>query len=215
MTEAAPNLVGILVFSAALGLLLLAVLTVTSFVKFAVILLLVRNALGAQGVPPNLVVYAIALILTVFVSMPLIREVSIAVTAPGTEYDTFADWIALARRAEVPLSAHLTRATTPEDRAFFLAATNQLWPEELRREASAEDLAILVPAFLTTELRKAFEIGFLLYLPFVVIDLVVTTIMMAMGMNQVQPQTIAIPLKLFLFVVAEGWTRLLHGLVLG
>ena len=97
---------------------------------------------------------------------------------------------------------------------FFLNSTQRLWPEEARRDVSSDDLLILVPAFTVSELTKAFEIGFLLYLPFIAIDLIVSNILLAMGMMMVSPLTISLPFKLFLFVVVDGWTRLIHGLVL-
>lgn len=214
MADLQPNLLGLLVVTTALGFLALALVTVTSFVKISVVLFLLRNALGVQQSPPNIVLYGITLILTVFVSMPLARGMYASVTGPGAEYNSFGDYVALARRAEVPLREHLSRYTTPPERQFFLGAASRLWPEEMREDITSDDLAILVPSFLIAELKRSFEIGFLLYLPFVAIDLVITTILMAMGMSQVQPNTIGVPLKLFLFVIVEGWTRLLHGLVL-
>lgn len=214
MPELQPNLLGLLVVTTALGFLVLAVITMTSFVKLSVVMFLLRNALGVQQAPPNIVLYGIALVLTAFVTAPTARTLYTSVVAEPAEYRTFGDWVALAGRAEAPLREHLQRYTQPAEREFFLSATQQLWPEDMRGTASADDIAVLVPSFLTSELKRAFEIGFLLYLPFVTIDLVITTVLMAMGMSMVQPATIAVPLKLFLFVVVEGWTRLLHGLVL-
>ena len=213
MPELAPNLLGLLVVTTAMGFLVLAVVTVTAFVKISVVMFLLRNALGVQQAPPNIVLYAITIILTAFVSMPLARDAYTAVTLPGLEYKTFGDWIGVAQRAAAPLREHLQHYTTGPERSFFLGAASRLWPEDMREQLGPDDLAILVPAFLIAELQRSFEIGFLLYLPFVVIDLVVTTILMAMGMSQVQPNTIAVPIKLFLFVIVQGWTRLLHGLV--
>lgn len=112
------------------------------------------------------------------------------------------------------LAQHLIRFTQPKERVFFVNAAQRLWPEDMRESLTPESLPVLLPAYLMGELKRAFEIGFLIYLPFVVIDLVVTTILIAMGLSQVQPNTISVPLKLLLFVLAGGWTRLLHGLVL-
>jgi type III secretion protein R len=101
----------------------------------------------------------------------------------------------------------------PEQRRFFLTTAKKLWPPELSEEATQQDLLIVTPAFVVSELTSAFEIGFLLFLPFVVIDLVISNILMAMGMMMVSPVTISLPLKLFLFVMVDGWSRLIHGLV--
>jgi len=214
VTPPEPNLIGLLVVTTGLGMLALAVVTMTAFAKISVVLFLLRNAMGVQQAPPNIVLYGIALVLTVFITLPLARNVSTAVNETSSEYRTFEDWLGGAARAAEPVRTHLKRFTTPTDREFFAGAARQLWPADQREDLGSDDLAILVPSFMTAELKRGFEIGFLLYLPFVVIDLVITTILMAMGMSQVQPNTIAVPLKLFLFVTVGGWTRMLHGLVM-
>lgn len=196
------------------GLLILAVISITSFVKISVVLFLLRTALGIQQSPPNIVLYSIALILTAFVSAPLCREVYVSVASAEVDPHTLDDWQSLATRAEAPVQQHLLHFTLPRERAFFLGAAQKLWPPEMQEVTTADSLPVLVPSYLIGELKRAFEIGFLIYLPFVTIDLVITTILIAMGMSQVQPNTIAVPLKLLLFVLASGWTRLLHGLVL-
>ncbi len=198
----------------AFGLLILVIISVTSFVKISVVLFLLRTALGIQQSPPNIVLYAIALILTVFISAPLSREVYLNVAGADLDPHTLEDWETLAVRAEAPVREHLLHFTLPRERAFFLGAAQKLWPPEMHDVTTADSLPVLVPSYLIGELKRAFEIGFLIYLPFVTIDLVITTILIAMGMSQVQPSTIAVPLKLLLFVLASGWTRLLHGLVL-
>ncbi|MGQ4274905.1 type III secretion system export apparatus subunit SctR [Terrihabitans sp. B22-R8] len=214
MTEMQPAILGLIAVTVGLGLLAFAVVTTTAFMKVSVVLFLVRNALGAQQVPPNIVLYGAALILTVFISAPVAEKTYTQLTDSQLRYETFDDWIQAARVGQEPLREHLQRFTTEDERQFFLASTEQVWPEDMRGKASADDLVILIPSFLISELKRAFEIGFLLYLPFITIDLVVTTILMAMGMSMVSPTVISIPFKLFLFVAIDGWSRLLHGLVL-
>lgn len=209
-----PNILLALALVFVFGLLIFAVITVTSFVKISVVLFLLRNALGVQQAPPNIVLYAIALILTAFISAPLGREVYTAVGSANVNLQSFDDWQLVLERAEAPVQQHLLRFTLPRERAFFLDAAQRLWPPDMRDMARADSLPVLVPSFLIGELKRAFEIGFLIYLPFVTIDLSITTILIAMGMSQVQPSTISVPLKLLLFVLASGWTRLLHGLVI-
>jgi type III secretion protein R len=119
-----------------------------------------------------------------------------------------------ADQLRAPLQAHLTRYTDENERQFFLQATERIWSEEARASVKTDSLLILVPAFVSSELTRAFEIGFLLYLPFIVIDLIVSAILMAMGMMMVSPLAISVPFKLFLFVMVDGWSRLLHGLIL-
>jgi type III secretion protein R len=214
MTEIQPNVFAILALIAALGVVIFVVVTMTSFIKISVVMFLVRNALGIQQTPPNLVLYAIALVLTIYVSAPVVQTIYDRVNERGGEYRTFSDWTDAADRARGPLRDYLMRFTVPAEREFFLAATTRLWPEPPREVAKPDDLMILVPSFVSSELKRAFEIGFLLYLPFIAIDLIVSAVLMSLGMSMVPPVTISVPFKLFLFVLVEGWSKLMHGLVL-
>ncbi len=214
MTEVQPGILALVAVTLGLGLMAFVVVTTTAFMKISIVLFLVRNALGAQQVPPNIVLYGAALILTVYISSPVAEQVFQRATDPQLTYQTVGDWLAAGKRAQEPVRDYLQRFTSPEQRQFFLDATQRVWPEGARGSAGPDDLQILVPSFLISELKRAFEIGFLLYLPFIVIDLVVTTILMAMGMSMVSPTVISIPFKLFLFIAIDGWSRLMHGLVL-
>lgn len=213
MTASSP-LLSSLTLAVGLGLITLAVITVTSFVKIAVVLFLLRMALGVQQAPPNIVLNTVALLLTAFISAPLGRDVYNAVATSGLDLNDFSDLQAMVLKGAEPVRLHLLQFTTPRDRAFFLEAAQRLWPPDMQNLVSADSLPVLVPSYLIAELKRAFETGFLLYLPFVTIDLTITTILIAMGLSQVQPNTISVPLKLLLFVLASGWTRLLHSLVL-
>jgi type III secretion protein R len=209
-----PNLFAILAVISALGLVIFVVVTMTSFVKISVVLFLMRNALGVQQTPPNLVLYAIALVLTAYVSAPVVQTVYERVSDPASEFRSFTDWKDAAERAREPIREYLSRFTTAAERDFFLTATDRLWSERTKASVSRDDLIILVPSFLNSELKRAFEIGFLLYLPFIAIDLVVSAVLMSLGMSMVPPAAISIPFKLFVFVLVEGWSKVLHGLVL-
>ena len=214
MAEVQPGILALVAVTLGLGLMAFVVVTTTAFMKISIVLFLVRNALGAQQVPPNIVLYGAALILTVYISSPVAEQVFQRATDPQLTYQTVDDWMTAGKRAQEPVRDYLQRFTSPEQRQFFLDATQRIWPEGARGSAGPDDLQILVPSFLISELKRAFEIGFLLYLPFIVIDLVVTTILMAMGMSMVSPTVISIPFKLFLFIAIDGWSRLMHGLVL-
>ena len=225
---------------ALLALVPLAAVMTTSFLKIAVVLTLVRNALGVQQVPPNMALYGLALILSAYVMGPVVMQISdnlratTAVTAPAasgsagptgmarapvptnsvtgnTRLDGIVD--AITNGAE-PIRGFMMKNSRFEQREFFLRTARGLWGEERSRNLKADDLIVLIPAFVLSELTAAFQIGFLLYLPFVVIDLIVSNILLAMGMMMVSPVTISMPLKLFLFVMVDGWTRLIQGLVL-
>lgn len=214
MADIQPGILALIAITFGLGLLVFVVVTTTSFLKISVVLFLVRNALGVQQVPPNIVLYGVALILTVYISSPVIEQVYNQLNDPTLQYKTFDDWGVAVKRAQEPVRDYLKRFARPEERQFFLAATERVWPAEMRNRATEDDLSILAPSFLLAELKRAFEIGFLLYLPFITIDLVVTTILMAMGMSLVSPTVISIPFKLFLFIAIDGWSRLMQGLVL-
>ncbi|MCR4264832.1 type III secretion system export apparatus subunit SctR [Nitratireductor sp. ZSWI3] len=214
MLEGSPNLLGILVAVGLVGIFPLAVVTMTGFLKISVVLFLIRNALGVQQTPPNLVLYGIALVLTVYVTTPLISEISGRLEERQVTFQTTEDLSVAAQVVREPLRQHLLRFTHPAEREFFLEGTARLWPDGANQNLQESDLSILVPAFVASELTRAFEIGFLLYLPFLVIDIVVANVLMTLGMIMVSPVLISIPLKLFLFVAIDGWSRLMHGLIL-
>ena len=188
----------------------------TSYLKIVVVVSLIRNALGIQSIPPNMVVNALAMILSFFIMAPVCAESwQIARTElaekPAAVYETDA----LARAAE-PFREFLDKQTTARERAFFVNTAEMLWADgEEPAKVDPSGFAILIPAFCVSELTKAFQIGFLVYLPFIAIDIIVSNILLAMGMMMVSPVTISLPFKLLLFVMVNGWTLLLQGLVRG
>jgi type III secretion protein R len=190
---------------------------ITSFTKLVVVLSLLRNALGLQQVPPNVVINGLAIILSVYVMYPVGLEMSDSVQnagGPPAQSMDLTRLLTLADKAKEPLRAFLTRHTSEDERAFFLKTAQQLLPENKRRTLSATDMLIVVPSFTVTELTRAFQIGFLIFLPFLVIDLIVSNILLAMGMMMMSPTTVSLPFKLLLFVMLDGWSKLIHGLVL-
>jgi type III secretion protein R len=213
MTELPDPFILIIVFGG-LALVPFLVVTVTAFTKIIIVLFIIRNALGIQQIPPNLVLYALTIILTFYISMPLLTEIWRTASDPSLDYGQTSTWITVAEKVKEPLRRYLVSHTDPAPRAFFLDSTRRIWPEEARAEVADGDLTILIPSFTVSEVTKAFEIGFLLYLPFIAIDLIVSNILLAMGMMMVSPLTISLPFKLFLFVVVDGWSRLIQGLVL-
>jgi type III secretion protein R len=214
MADASSNPLAIIAFLVVAGLIPLFVVTMTGFLKISVVMFLIRNALGVQQTPPNLVLYAIALILTIYVSSPMLGSIYARVSAHPIDFNSVESLTAVANDVKQPVRRELMRFAQPGERQFFLAATQRVWPPEARVQLKEDDMVVLLPAFVSSELTRAFEIGFLLYLPFLVIDLVVSNILMAMGMIMVSPTLISVPLKLFLFVAINGWSRLMHGLIL-
>lgn len=199
---------------ALLAMVPIAVVTTTSFMKIAIVLSLVRNAMGVQQVPPNIALYGLALILTAYIMAPIGSHIYENAIAAPKGLNTVAAVIENVKGSAEPLRAFMERNSKPAQRDFFVRNAQNLWGPELSASVKETDFMILIPAFLVSEMTSAFEIGFLLFLPFVVIDLIISNILLAMGMMMVSPVTISLPLKLFLFVSVDGWTRLIEGLIL-
>jgi len=206
---------------AALSLVPFVLLMATCFVKVAVVLSILRGAIGAQQVPPTQVVTGLALILTLFVMAPTGERIYVAVkpvlgVAAGAELasgKTVEAVATAASRAKEPLRDFLLKHADRRDRATFHGLALRMRTAEERAGITDGDLMVLVPAFVTSELRRAFEIGFLLFLPFLVLDLVVSNLLLALGMHMLSPATVSLPFKLLLFVLADGWHLVARGLV--
>jgi type III secretion protein R len=191
----------------------LLLVTTTSFLKISIVLSLVRNALGVQQAPPNMAIYALAILLSAYIMAPIGHRIIQAVADEKDPTMSVKALLQVAKKSSEPIRDFLVKNSKPQQREFFLTTAKKLWPADLANDSNKTDLLIVTPAFVVSELTTAFEIGFLLFLPFVVIDLVVSNILMAMGMMMVSPVTISLPLKLFLFVMVDGWSRLIHGLI--
>ncbi|MBP7565031.1 MAG: type III secretion system export apparatus subunit SctR [Burkholderiaceae bacterium] len=206
------DLVGIMLLAFGLGVLPMFVMTLTSFVKIVVVLTLVRNALGVQQVPSTMIINGLAVVLTLYVLAPVGFAVHAA--AKRNTADTTTQRVLDAMdAAREPFRAFLARHAHEREREFFMRSAIAVWPREQADKLKSDDLLVLAPAFVVSELTEAFRIGFLLYLAFIIVDLVIANVLVAMGLSQASPTNIAIPFKLLLFVVLDGWSALLHGLV--
>lgn len=186
---------------------------VTSFTKIVVVLSLIRNALGLQQVPPNLVLNGLAMILSLYVMYPTVQQMQ-AAAGPGTAAEQAEAIFDTADRAKEPLRAFLIKHSDPAERDFFLRTQQRVAQKTSTEAAQATDFIVIIPAFVVRELTTAFQIGFLIFLPFLVIDLVISNILLALGMMMLSPVTISLPFKLLLFVLVDGWVKISHGLVL-
>lgn len=186
----------------------------TAFLKISIVMMLVRNALGVQQIPPNIAIYGLTLVLTVYVMAPVGERMINIVADEQQSTKTISGMLKTIRSGAEPLRAFMEKNSKPEQRDFFIDTAKKMWGPQLSADLKPTDFVVLMPAFLVTELTAAFQIGFLLYLPFVVIDLIISNILLAMGMMMVSPVTISLPLKLFLFVMVDGWSRLIHGVIL-
>jgi type III secretion protein R len=185
----------------------------TSFIKLSVVFLLVRNAIGVQNIPPNMALNALAIILSGYIMAPVAVETYNILSTGTYQFDSMQGLQAAYDAGKGPLTEFLNRHAAAREKTFFLEAARTLWPPDLAAKLDITSIAVVLPSFTVTQLREAFEIGFLLYLPFIAIDLIVSNILLAMGMMMVSPLTISLPFKLFLFVMIDGWSRLILGLV--
>jgi type III secretion protein R len=187
---------------------------VTSFTKIVVVLGLLRNALGLQQSPPNVVLNGLALVLSLYVMFPVAQQMADRLQGMDNIAGSTKTMLSAADAAKEPLREFLIRHGPPRERAFFLKTAQHMLPKERAQQLSERDFIVIVPAFTVSELSAAFQIGFLIFLPFLVIDLVISNILMAMGMMMLSPTTVSLPFKLLLFVLVDGWVKLVHGLVL-
>jgi type III secretion protein R len=199
----------------AIGFLPFVAMMVTSYTKIVVVLGLVRNALGVQQVPPNMVLNGIAIIISVYIVAPMFMDSFDALQRHSGGQGGGARQVAqVVESAREPVRRFLDKHAHAREKAFFLKSVSTIWTPERAKNVRADDLIVLAPAFTLSELTEAFKIGFLIYLAFIVVDLVVANVLLSLGLSQVTPTQVAIPFKLLLFVAMDGWSVLLHGLVM-
>jgi len=219
---AGPSIITRMAVLAGVALLPFAVMLLTSFVKMIIVLSLLRNALGVQQTPPNQILTGMALLLTIYVMFPTgvamynsAQEV-IENQSPKEIFssETASYLIKVVDKSKEPMRTFLQKNTQLKHMKSFYQIAYKLFPEPYKSTLKPNDFIILVPSFITSQLKAAFEIGVLIYLPFFVIDLVTSNILLAMGMMMLSPLTISLPIKLLLLVMIDGWTILVQGLVL-
>lgn len=205
-----------------LALLPFFIMLLTAFMKIVVTLSLLRNAIGVQQTPPNQVVNGIALLLTIYVMFPtgmaMYNNAKPLLAQPRPQElfsrSSATFLVNMIDAAKEPLRDFLIRNTSAKHQDSFYKLAQKSFPAEVRDAITNKDFIVVIPAFITSQLKSAFEIGVLIYLPFFVIDLVTSNILLAMQMMMLSPLSISLPLKLLLIVMIDGWTVLLQGLVL-
>lgn len=217
-----PSLITQAVALTGLSMLPFIVMILSSFLKIVIVLSLLRNALGVQQAPPNQIINGVAFMLSLFIMYPTVikmydaaQTVTQRARAPDSliSPESSAYVIAIANEAKEPLRDFMRKNSLVQHQALFYRMSIRSIPEEHRLDIKPDDFMILVPAYITSQLKDAFEIGVLIYIPFFVIDLVTSNVLLAMGMMMLSPVTISMPLKLFLLVMLDGWTLLIDGLV--
>jgi len=214
----------LLVVLASLSLLPFVIMMSTSFVKIAVVLALVRNAIGTQQVPPNIIVTGLAMILTIYIMVPVgynVYDATSQIINQGSNQPLLSQASVellgkAAKNGKEPVRNFLIKHAHKEERQLFYKLAMKLrTTEEQRKDIKDTDFVNLIPAFVISELTEAFQIGFILFLPFLIIDLVIANVLLSLGMFQISPITISLPFKLLLFVLVDGWHVITKGLILG
>jgi type III secretion protein R len=217
MTDVSP--ITLVLLLSALALLPFLLMMVTSYVKIVVVFSLMRNALGVQQVPPTMVLNGLAMILTVFIMAPVGMATWDAINDADVKVESsFSSPTEIGNVLEVaspPLAGFLKRNTNTRVLTVLKNTALRMWPEKYHSALDSDGFLLTLPAFVLTELTEAFQIGFLLYLPFIVIDLIISNVLLAMGMMMVSPMTISLPFKLLLFVTLDGWLKISQGLMYG
>ncbi len=196
----------VLALMTALTFLPAALIMMTSFTRIIIVLAIIRQAVGLQSAPPNQILIGLALFLTFFIMTPVFTNVYQNALQPYVEEKI--EMHEALDRAKVPIRHFMMNQTRETDLTMFSGIANQVMPSNL----DDVPFATLLPAFVTSELKTAFQIGFLVFIPFLIIDLVVASVLMAMGMMMLSPMIIALPFKIMLFVLVDGWTLLIGTL---
>ena len=200
---------------AVMSLLPFAVLMLTSFSKIAVVLSLARSAMGTQQAPPTIVLTGLAAVLSAHIMAPVMERMYDAGRIAYQEVESGAQLLSAAERAAEPLRAFLIKHGSPDERARFVDLGRELRPPEEANQVQELNLFVIIPAFVITELKEAFQIGFLIFLPFLVLDMVIANVQLALGMQTLSPSQVSLPFKILLFVAVDGWSLLARGLILG
>ncbi|MBI5529626.1 MAG: type III secretion system export apparatus subunit SctR [Deltaproteobacteria bacterium] len=212
---AAPSVM--LVTLAALALVPFVIMMATSFVKISVVLSIVRNALGTQQIPPAPVVTGLAVVLTMYVMWPVASDVySESRRAFESEdrafsIDSVDDVIHAAGAGKEPLREFLKRNAGQAEVTSLAAMAEERWKG--RSEVSVDDFIVLIPAFVLSQLKEGFRIGFMIYIPFLVVDLLITNVLLALGMSMLSPAMVSVPVKILIFIASDGWALIARGLV--
>lgn len=196
-----------LLFFTFLSFLPAMLLMMTGFTRIVIVLSLLRMAMGTQNSPPNQVVVGLSLFLTFFVMSPVFDKVYQDAYQPFSANEI--EFPEMVNRASVPMREFMLKQTREPDLALFMRLSNL---EEVETPDQLP-MKVIIPAFVTSELKTAFQIGFMIFLPFLVIDLIVSSVLMAMGMMMLSPMLISLPFKIMLFVLVDGWTLLMGSLV--
>lgn len=185
----------------------------TCYVKFSIVFVMVRNALGLQQIPSNMTLNAVALMLALMVMAPVVKQGYSAWQEDNVDYHNVASVAQFMDSGLGSYRSYLKKYSDPELAKFFDQAQRKSVSDDVDEESAEPSILALLPAYALSEIKSAFKIGFYLYLPFVVIDLIISSVLLALGMMMMSPVTLSVPIKLLLFVMLDGWTLLSKGLI--
>jgi len=213
--SAFPSPVILMLVLGALSLAPFLLMMMTSFVKVSVVLSILRSAIGTQQIPPNQVITGLAFVLTLFIMTPVARDMYREAGIEGSggrmmSEGTVRELFEGARRGREPLRTFLAQHAHAKDQGLFLELAQRM----SQTEVEARSFQVLIPAFVISELKEAFQIGFVIFVPFLVIDMIVANILLSLGMMMLSPTVISLPFKLLLMVLVDGWYLIVKGLVL-
>ncbi|MFA5880289.1 MAG: flagellar type III secretion system pore protein FliP [Candidatus Margulisiibacteriota bacterium] len=200
--------INLLISLSAISLVPFFLISTTSFLRIVIVLSMLRNAIGTQQSPPNVVIISLALFMTVFIMSPVWKEVDRIAIKPYQE-KKISQSVAI-QQGLLPLRTFMLKFTREKDLALFLEFAGM----KRIKKITEIPTTVIIPAFIISELKTAFQIGFLLFIPFVVIDLIVSNVLLSLGMFMLSPVMVSLPFKILLFVVTDGWNLITKGLIL-
>ncbi len=206
--------ISIMIILALMSLIPIIFVLTTSFIKIAMVCILTRESLGVQQVPPNIVIYGLSLVLSFYIMGPVYNNTYKSLSSDILSGKPLTAQILVERfqTSSEPVRQFLIKHSERTQRDFFYQSLKRYWTPEMMADTKIDDFIIVVPAFVVSEITQGFKIGFLIYLPSVIIDIIISNILMAMGM-MMSPVTISLPVKLLLFVSIDGWSRLIKVLL--
>jgi type III secretion protein R len=187
---------------------------ITSYAKIIIVFALLKNAIGLPQIPPAIVTNGLALIMSLFIMAPTAQKLSEPLLSMTTTGRTVAQTIEMLSVAREPLREFMRKHTTPNQREFYLSAATSLWPKEMAADLKDDNFLVLAATFSLSEINKAFKIGLMLYIVFVIVDLVIANTLLALGMSMLQPTMVSAPAKLLLFLAVDGWNQITQLLIL-
>ena len=209
-----PNEIPLLAIIALSTLLPFIIAAGTCYLKISIVLIMVRNAMGVQQVPSTMALNGIALLLSIFVMVPVLQDVNQYMRHESVDFSNVESVDNFVDNGLGRYKSYLMKYSDPQLVTFFESVQQGKTEIEVQEEQAEPTLFSLLPAYALSEIKSAFEIGFYIYLPFVVIDLVISSILLALGMMMMSPVTISVPVKLILFVAIDGWSLISKGLVM-